>query len=215
MIGLSGERKLNRISLPIQRTEVITLFLRFEGISCQGITGVIGLGAHNDIAVTHRTVGVIHLQTRCAGLPTSAVFLDLTHYIVTHVNTERISDVDILTATVLHVHRTVKTADNVMMPVVIGRLRFSTVSFVQRRTHTAIRDPFEDLRHTEIRRQIQIIRIADDFLAVRVEIDGVSIQHHYRHQLFTDQRRPYILTQLLVLMIAKINRIRPCIRRIR
>ena len=180
-----------------------------------GIAVVIGLGLHNDITMTNGTALIIHLQSGCAFLPTAAVLFDLADRIVTKGETEGINDIDIVTALILHVHRAIQTADNIAMPVVISRFRLGTVSFVQGLTHTAVTDQVKELCHTEVRRKIEVIRVFDDFLAVRVEIDGIAIYYHYGYQLLTDQGRPYLLADLFTSMVIKGDGVAPSIRRIR
>ena len=147
-------------------------------------------------------------------LPSTVVFLDLTDTTLTERDTERIDDIDIVTALILHVHRAVQTAGNSMMPVVIGRRIGYTILFRYRR-YTAIRKPFKELRYTELRRQIQVVRVRDMLLAVRVEINRIAIYYHYRHQLLTDQCRPYIFRRPSRLMVIEGNRVLPRICRIR
>ena len=129
MISLFRKRELNRTRLTGQRTERITLFLRREGITRQVRAIVIGLGTHNDIAVTD--IGRIgRFETGCSFLPSSAVLLDLTDGIVTKGETEGIDDIDIVSSCILHLDRTVTTAYDMMVPVMVGRLVLRAIACV-------------------------------------------------------------------------------------
>ena len=175
-------------------------------------TVVIGLGLDDHIALTRQTV-----CTRChlgiGGVPAAVVFLDLADCTLTERDTESIDDVYIVSAGILYIYRTGVTADDVMEPVVRGCLMRHTV-FFRYAGHTGIRDKSKDLRHAEIRRQVQVVRVIDDLITVRMEIDRISIYHHTGQQLLADQRRAHQLCCLRILMKTERNRIAPSCRSI-
>ena len=209
LIRLLGKNEVNRLTLSYQRTKTVTFSFRLEHIACAGSTVVVGFRSDDHIAVTGRTVRIDHMQTRCSFLPTTAVLLDLTNTAVTKINTEGIDNVDILISRILDVHRTIETTDDFIAPIVRCLLPHHAVTGTDRGSYSTVANESEVLRHTEVRRQVQVIRVIDDLLAVRVEIDGITTCHHHRHELLTDQLRPHLLNLLFVLMICKLNGVAP------
>ena len=172
---------------------------------------VIGLRTNDHIAGTNRTVS-IDLQTACAFLPAAVVLFDLTDTAMTHRDTEGIDDIDVVTAGILHIDRTVETADDIVVPVIGGRFMRRTIFFRYSGAHTAIRDILKDLRHAVVLIQIQVVRVVENMIGIRMEIDRVVSRLRYRQQLFTDHRCPYLFSRLLAIMIAELNRIAPYMR---
>ena len=92
---------------------------------------VIRLRANDHIAGTNRTVS-IDLQTAGTVLPTAVVLFDLADTTMTHRDTEGIDDIDVVTAGILHIDRTVETADDVVVPVMQnGKNPHDNLSYVK------------------------------------------------------------------------------------
>ena len=175
------------------------------------IAVVIGLRTNDHIAGTNRTVS-IDLQTACALLPAAVVLFDLTDTAMTHRDTEGIDNIDVIAFPILHIDRTVETADDIVVPVVRGRFMRRTILFRYSGAHTAIRDILKDLRHAVVLIQIQVVRVVENMIGIRVEIDRVVAHLRYRQQLLTNHGCPYLFARLLAVMIAELNRIAPYMR---
>ena len=212
--GHIRQREVNLPAVARQRVESIGLELRRQHQMCLGITVVVGLGAHQHIAVALRTF-CIHVQTCGTILPAAVVFLDLADAAVRETDTDSIDNVDIVAFAIRHADRTVETADGIVVPVVGGCLQGQTVAFVQSGARTTVVNKLEVLRHTEGLAKIQVVRVVDDLIGIRVEIDRIFSGYRNRHQLLADQRRPNLLARLLALMIAERDLVAPSLRRIR
>ena len=151
MIVLLRENEIESPRLPCQRTKAIALFLGFQYIACLLCIVVIGLGRNKYVATSGRTVGT-DMQSCSSPLPTAAVLLDLADTAMTKRKTEGIDDIDILPV-VLHIDRTILTAGNRVVPIVIGcRMRHAVLLRYGR--YTGVGDELKYLRHTEVFRQI-------------------------------------------------------------
>ena len=131
---------------------------------------------------------------------------------MTHRDTEGIDDIDIVTAGILHIDRTVETADDIVVPVIGGRFMRRTILFRYSGAHTAITNILKNLRHAVVLIQIQVVRVVENMIGIRVEIDRVVSHLRYRQQLLTDHGCPYLFARLLAVMIAELNRIAPYMR---
>ena len=147
------QREVDLLAISRQRIEDIGLKLRFQYQMSYRFSVVICLRAHDHIAGTNRTIP-IDLQTRGTVLPTAVVLLNLADTAVTHRDTECIDDIDVIAFPILHIDRTIETADNIVVPVVRGRFMRRTVFLRNSGAHTTITNELKILRHTEVLIQI-------------------------------------------------------------
>ena len=87
-----------------------------------------------------------------------------------------------------------------------------TILFRYSGAHTAITNILKNLRHAVVLIQIQVVRVVEDMIGIRMEIDRVVPHLRYRQQVLTDHGCPYLFARLLAVMISKLNRIAPYMR---
>ena len=135
-----GEGKVNRLIITGQGIEGVTIKLGRQHQMGSDISVMVGLGTHQNIAVTGRTV-CADMQSGSSLLPTPAVLLNLTDTTVTKRKTEGINDINI-PPVVLHIERAILTAGDRVMPIVLGRLMGHTVRIRYTR-HAGVGDEFK------------------------------------------------------------------------
>ena len=184
-----------------QRVEVIYRIFGCNLQFCLHGAIVNRLGTHDNIAVA-RAVGT-DMESRSSLFPSTVVPLDFYRSKGSEGDAEGIYNIDIL-ALIDHIHWGIPSAGD-EAPEVILLQSVVHVGFVLVINGTCclyarITDILKTLLQTVVRVEAHLLIFGNDLIRIRVEIDGVVIQFHHRHQLFANEFGPYRLLYIFVMV---------------